>query len=220
MKQLSVLLVFILVSASVAAQHSFSGSYQRTYTNDNIVAEYFYQTGERWRLGGGIKWLNSRRFNWNDERTFYQTRRPFSWWQHWGATGSVAINPFPRDWIIKPWITWNTHFTYAGANFQWLERTGEYVFDDPVVNLHHVFLRDAFPTIEQHLLMRMELFFSDHIALQLGAGYGFGFSWGWDPALEYFKWRHGHRIPVDGRKTYLEWAPFLSIGMSYSLGRN
>jgi hypothetical protein len=219
MKRIIVFLISYYCLSQLFAQHGLSGAYQRTYTNDNIAVEYSYQFDEKWRMGGGIKWLNSRRFNWNDERSFYQTRRPMNWWQHWGLTANLAYNPFPTSWTVKPWITWNTHFTYAGANFIWIERTGEVVNDAIVVITHHQTL-EAFPTIEQHLLLRVEAFFTDHIALQLGAGYGFGFSWGWDPSLEYFKWRHGHRIPVDGRKTYLEWAPFLSIGMSYSLGRN
>ncbi|MEZ5031932.1 MAG: hypothetical protein R2787_11070 [Saprospiraceae bacterium] len=213
------LILTVLGWATLHAQHSISSAFQRTYTGDNITVEYNYQPGVRWRFGGGVKWLNSRRYNWNDERAFYQTRRARTWPQKFGLSGHVGFNPFPATWKIKPWLTWNTHFTYAGANFQWVERTGELINDElPVVIVHHEFL-EAFPTIEQHLMLRLEAQFSQYVALQMGLGYGFGYSWGWDPSLEYFKWRHDHRIPVGNRKSYLEWAPIMSIGMTFSWGK-
>ncbi len=212
-------MIFILMAgfASVNAQHSISLSYQYPYTNDTYTLEYFYQKTEKWRFNAGVKILTARGKNYNNERAFYRSRHPNNFKEQLGVALGAGYKISPSDWGIKAWLTNNIHFTYAGTNTFTTEETGlEHSPGVKEVEIINKRFR-AFPTIENHIMIRVEAPITDRLSVQAGVGYGLAFNWNWDPDLDFFRWTAIDKdpVPVGNRKVYIEGAPIWSIGAAW-----
>jgi hypothetical protein len=114
----------------------------------------------------------------------------------------------------------NTQFTYAGIKANYTERTGVepypglYEVEEYVINFR------AFPTIENHVVLRVEAPITKRLFIQLALAGGIATSWNWDPALEYFRFTEGFgrccKDPVNGRKVFTEFSPTYTLGFGWS----
>ena len=221
MKQIILILFFFMGQVAVLfSQKSIGLSYQYPYTNDTYVLEYFHSFKTKWSWAAGLKVLSNRKFNFNDERAFYRARYAQGFVERIGVTGSVYYKWTPETWNVRSFIGWTSQFTYAGININYSERTGvEYAPGFYEVNWYND-IYSAFPTIENHLLLRVEAPITKRLFLQLAVGGGLATSWGWDKSLEYFRFTEGFgrccKEPVGDRKVYTEFTPTYTLGFGWS----
>ncbi len=211
------LLLFCPISF-LSAQHNIQGSYLQNYAGDHISLDFHTFVRNNWYIGGGVSYLNTRRYTWNNEKAFFQTRRPIgSYFQHFGLN-AIALRYFSiTDWKVSPFLAYSIHFTYAGAKAIHTEKTGfEPVPGKPEVRVVIEEL-DPFPTIHHYLALGIECPFSKKLALTLRGGWGFGISWNWDEDLEYFQWTDIDMKSTNSQNKYIEWGWLINLGLVYKL---
>jgi hypothetical protein len=220
---LTLLWLGILFSSNSNAfgQHSIGISYQYPYTNDTYAIEYFHTFRERWQWSAGLKFLGGRKLNFNDERAFYRSRQADHWTQIPGLTTAIYYRWSPENWGIKSYVGLSGQFTYTALSFNYTENTGVVLYDEYNEVIYHTLKGQykAFPTVENHLLLRVEAPISKRLILQLAVGGGTATSWNWDPALENFRYTEGFDrccvVPAGNRKVLVEFTPCYTMGLSW-----